>query len=119
MTDPYFLETLVACDLLPFERPFVVAHEWSHLAGIADEGDANFVGWLTCLRGSASHQYSGWLFLYGEVVARARRRATAARRRRTLAEGLGPILTAIRERLLAACQSRRVARPAGGSTTAT
>ena len=33
MTDPFFLETLVAGELLPFERPFVVAHEWSHLAG--------------------------------------------------------------------------------------
>jgi hypothetical protein len=69
MTDPYFLETLVASDLLPFERPFVVAHEWSHLAGFADEGEANFVGWLTCVRGSAAARYSGWLFLYGEVAA--------------------------------------------------
>ena len=68
MTDPFFLETLVAADLLPFERPFVVAHEWSHLAGFADEGEANFVGWLTCVRGSASDQYSGWLALYGELA---------------------------------------------------
>ncbi len=69
MTDPYLLETLVTGDLLPFERPFVVAHEWSHLAGYADEGEANFVGWLTCLRGAEADQYSGWLFLYGELVA--------------------------------------------------
>jgi hypothetical protein len=68
MTDPYFLETLVADELLPFERPFVVAHEWSHLAGYADEGEANFVGWLTCLRGTEADQYSGWLFLYGELL---------------------------------------------------
>ena len=82
MTDPYFLETLIARDLLPFERPFVVAHEWSHLAGYADEGEANFVGWLTCLRGSDSDQYSGWLFLYGETMASVRpdvRPAIAAR----------------------------------------
>jgi Protein of unknown function (DUF3810) len=72
MTDPYFLETLVAGDLLPFERPFVVAHEWSHLAGYADEGEANFVGWLTCLRGSDGDQYSGWLFLYGEILGSVR-----------------------------------------------
>ncbi|PYR42889.1 MAG: hypothetical protein DMF93_04575 [Acidobacteria bacterium] len=52
MTDPLFLETLVASDVLPFERPFVVAHEWSHLAGFADEGDANFVGFLACTRSS-------------------------------------------------------------------
>ncbi len=69
MTDPFFLETLVASDLLPFERPFIVAHEWSHLAGYADEGEANFVGWLTCVRGAAPAQYSGWLFLFGELTS--------------------------------------------------
>lgn len=67
MTDPYFLETLVAGELSPVERPFIVAHEWSHLAGIADEGDANFVGWLTCMRGARAHQYSASLLLYAEL----------------------------------------------------
>jgi hypothetical protein len=67
-TDPFFLETLLASDLLPFERPFVVAHEWSHLAGFADEGEANFMGWLTCVRGDAPTQYSGWLFLYEQLM---------------------------------------------------
>lgn len=69
MTDPFFLETLVAGGLLPFEQPFVVAHEWSHLAGFADEGEANFLGWLTCVRGSDAARYSGWLFLYRELDA--------------------------------------------------
>ena len=68
MTDPFFLETLVESDLLPIERPFVVAHEWSHLAGFADEGEANFGGWLTCVRGDSAAQYSGWLFLFGELT---------------------------------------------------
>lgn len=68
MTDPYFLETLVSSGLLPVERPFVIAHEWSHLAGFADEGEANFVGWLAALRGGPAAQYSAWLFLYGQVV---------------------------------------------------
>ena len=91
MTDPLLLETLVASDVLPFERPVVVAHEWSHLAGVADEGEANYVGWLTCVRGSSREQYSGWLFLYGEMLARAlpprRPRVAVARaaRRRTRA----------------------------------
>lgn len=78
MTDPFFLETLVASDLLPFERPFVIAHEWSHLAGFADEGEANFVGWLTCLRGSVPVQYSGWLSLYAEIIGGLPRRDRAA-----------------------------------------
>ena len=68
MTDPFFLETLVESDLLPVERPFVIAHEWSHLAGFADEGEANFAGWLTCMRGGAAARYSGWLFLFGEMM---------------------------------------------------
>jgi hypothetical protein len=68
MTGPFFLETLANGTLLPFERAATVAHEWSHLAGYADESEANFVGWLVCMRGPASAQYSGWLSLYGTVV---------------------------------------------------
>ena len=68
MTGPFFLETLANQTLLPFERPATVAHEWSHLAGYADESEANFLGWLVCMRGSASDQYSGWLSLYFTVL---------------------------------------------------
>jgi hypothetical protein len=68
MVDPFALEVLVNPDLLPWERPFVAAHEWSHLAGFADESEASFVGWLACLRGDEAAQYSGWLFLYWEVM---------------------------------------------------
>ena len=99
MIDPFFLETLIASDLLPFERPFIVAHEWSHLAGIADEGEANFVGWLACARASPAAQYSGWLFLYRELAA-----AVPERDRPSVAARLGPgpraDLRAIRERFL-------------------
>ncbi len=98
MTDPFFLETLVESDLLAVERPFVVAHEWSHLAGFADEGEANFAGWLTCVRGGAPAQYSGWLFLFGELVnsvPRADRAALMA----SLAEGPRSDLRAIAARL--------------------
>jgi len=98
MTDPVFLETLLATDLLPFERPFVIAHEWSHLGGLADEGEANVAGWLACLRGLPAHQYSGWLFMYGELarVIPARDRAALTAR---LASGPRADLRAIRERL--------------------
>jgi len=68
MVDPLVLEVLVNPDLLPWERPFVAAHEWSHLAGFADESEASFVGWLACIRSHAAAQYSGWLFLYWEVA---------------------------------------------------
>ena len=85
MTDPFFLETLVVSDLLPFERPLVIAHEWSHLAGLTDEGEANFAGWLACVRGSPADQYSGWLFLYQELAAVLTRPD-----RQALAAALGP-----------------------------
>jgi hypothetical protein len=64
MTDPIFLEVILNPDLLAVELPEVLAHEWSHLAGYADESEANFLAWLTCLRGDALAQYSGWLSAY-------------------------------------------------------
>ena len=67
MVNPFGLEVLANPDLLPFERPFVAAHEWSHLAGYANESEANFVGWLTCIRSDVPAQYSGWLFLFWQV----------------------------------------------------
>ena len=98
MTDPFFLETLVSSRILPFERAFVVAHEWAHLAGIADEGEANFVGWLACRRGRPGDQYSGWLFLYSELA-----RGLSGRDRAAIAATLdaGPRgdLQAIRDRI--------------------
>jgi hypothetical protein len=97
MTDPYFLETLIQDDLLPFERPMVVAHEWGHLAGYADESEASFAGWLTCVHGSISDQYSGWLFMFEELAAVVRTRDRPDLFRR-LASGPLADLRAIGER---------------------
>jgi hypothetical protein len=81
MVNPFALEVMANPDLLPIEQPFVAAHEWAHLAGYADESEANFVGWLTCLQGDAPAKYSGWMFLYwqlsGEVSADDRTRLNA------------------------------------------
>jgi uncharacterized protein DUF3810 len=80
MTDPFFLEVIINPDTLPFERPFVVAHEWAHLAGYANEAEANFVAWLACSHGDAMARYSGWLVIYENVAAslpRAERTALA------------------------------------------
>lgn len=73
MVNPFGLEVLVNPDLLPFERPFVAAHEWAHLAGRADESEANFVGWLACLRAGPAAEYSAWMFLYWQVNGEVRR----------------------------------------------
>jgi hypothetical protein len=67
MVNPLALEVLANPDLLPYERPAVAAHEWAHLAGYADESEANFVGWLTCVRAGVPAQYSAWLNLYWQV----------------------------------------------------
>ena len=85
MTNPFGLDVLRNPDLLPFERPFVAAHEWAHLAGFANEAEANFIGWLTCLHGDARSQYSGWLFLYWQV-----RGELPAGEREALARALAP-----------------------------
>lgn len=97
MTDPFFLETLIASDTLPFERAQTVAHEWAHLAGFTDEGEANFVGWLASVNGSTSTRYSGWLFMYAEAIGglpSSVARAVAAE----LGEGPRADLRAMRER---------------------
>jgi hypothetical protein len=69
MTDPFFLETLVNAEVLPIERPFVVAHEWSHLAGYAHESEANFLGWLIGLHAGPQAQYSSWLAIYFHLAS--------------------------------------------------
>jgi hypothetical protein len=78
MTDPIFLEVILNPDVLPFERPFVLAHEWAHLAGYADESEANFVAWLACSRGDAAARYSGWLAAYQHTLAAIPRRDRAS-----------------------------------------
>jgi hypothetical protein len=61
MTNPFALEVVVDRSQLPFERPFVAAHEWAHLAGYASEDEASFIGWLVCLHGPPGAQYSAEL----------------------------------------------------------
>jgi hypothetical protein len=98
MINPFGLEVLQNPDLLPFERPFIAAHEWAHLAGYADESEASFVGWVTCMQSDVPSRYSGWLFLYwqinGEVDADARTQLAGA-----LAAGPREDINAVVERL--------------------
>jgi hypothetical protein len=89
MTDPFFLEIVVNPDVLPSERPFVLAHEWAHLAGFADESEANFIAWLTCLRAARDAQYSGWLAAYQHIAS-----GLPLPDRRALAQALSPAVRA-------------------------
>ncbi|HKU81618.1 MAG TPA: DUF3810 family protein [Candidatus Tumulicola sp.] len=65
--NPLTLNVQLAGDVLWFERPFDLAHEWSHVAAYAREDEANYLAIVTCLRSpDPVVRYSGWieLFLY-------------------------------------------------------
>ncbi|MDB5043600.1 MAG: hypothetical protein JWN27_4326 [Candidatus Eremiobacteraeota bacterium] len=75
MYSPFAFETLLNTDFLPFEVPRALAHEWSHAAGFTDEGDANYIGTLTCLRSDDPLiRYSGAFWTYGDLPESERRR---------------------------------------------
>jgi hypothetical protein len=97
MTDPFFLETLVNGTVLPFERPFIAAHEWAHLAGYADESEANFIGWLVCLQGPPAAEYSGHLALLWQLLP-ALPRGERERAVRQLSDGVRADLNAMAAR---------------------
>ena len=80
MINPWGLEVIVNPEVLPVEQPFVIAHEWGHLAGWARESEASYAGWLTCREGDAAARYSGWLSLYWHL------RGALPRDRRTAIE---------------------------------
>ena len=69
MVNPFVLESIVHPNLLPFERPMVLAHEWAHLAGFADEADASAVGWLACMLGDPDLAYSAHLSVVLEAAS--------------------------------------------------
>jgi hypothetical protein len=62
--NPFGYEVILDNETLSFEQPFLLAHEWAHLAGFADESEANFIGILACLRSDVPViRYSGRLNL--------------------------------------------------------
>jgi len=72
---PFSFETMLNASFLPVEVPRALAHEWSHAAGFTDEGDANYIGTLACLRSDDPLiRYSGAFWTYGDLPAAQRRR---------------------------------------------
>jgi len=70
--NPLTLESQLAPDLLWFEVPFSLAHEWSHVAAFAREDEANYIGLLACIRDpDPVARYSGWLELLLALPPRA------------------------------------------------
>lgn len=65
---PFSFETLLNTSFLPVEVPRALAHEWAHVAGFTDEGDANYIGTVACLRSDDPLiQYSGAFWTYDEL----------------------------------------------------
>lgn len=98
MLNPVALESIVHPDLLPLERPMVLAHEWAHLAGLADEADASALAWLACVTGDAGLAYSAHLFVVLETAS-AMPRADWVAIRETLSPGVREDIAALAERL--------------------
>jgi hypothetical protein len=78
---PFSFETLLNAEFLPFEVPRALAHEWSHAGGFTDEGDANYIGTVACLRSKDPLiRYSGAFWTYYELPEKDRRRLHLDRR---------------------------------------
>lgn len=72
---PFGFETLLNASFLTVEEPRALAHEWAHVGGFTDEGDANYIGTLACLRSSDPLiRYSGAFWTYGELPESERRK---------------------------------------------
>jgi Protein of unknown function (DUF3810) len=72
---PFSFETFLNASFLPFEVPRALAHEWAHVGGFTDEGDANYIGTLACLRSDDPLiRYSGAYWTYSELPETQRRR---------------------------------------------
>jgi hypothetical protein len=66
---PFFGEGYISAGLLPFERPFTLAHEMAHGFGFNDEGVANFLAFLACDQAeNQAVKYSGRLAYWNSVA---------------------------------------------------
>jgi hypothetical protein len=64
-TDPWTHEINLDRATFEFERPAAFAHEWGHIAGFADESEANYVSVLaSTLSDDPLLRYSGWLLVW-------------------------------------------------------
>lgn len=58
---PFALEGHLDDGLHPIEKPFVMAHELAHANAFTDEGECNFIGFITCINSDDPFvAYSGW-----------------------------------------------------------
>ncbi|MDD6175427.1 MAG: DUF3810 domain-containing protein [Firmicutes bacterium] len=62
---PFTIEANYNCDTVAYTIPVTVCHELSHLRGFMREDEANFIGYLACVRsGNTAFAYSGEMLAY-------------------------------------------------------
>lgn len=62
---PFFGEFTLNADLQPHEYASVYAHEYAHLLGVANEGEANFYSFLVCTSArDRSMRFSGYYHIF-------------------------------------------------------
>jgi hypothetical protein len=72
--DPFGWDVVIDSRLTRWERPFTIAHEWTHLAGFASETEANFSAAIACTTAADPIvRYSGWINIYDVLPENTRK----------------------------------------------
>jgi len=71
---PFTMEANYNTVMYPVNRPATMCHELSHTKGIILEDEANFFGFLACIRSDEPYlQYSGYLSVLGYLAAQVKK----------------------------------------------
>ena len=66
---PFFCEFTLNGDIRPHDYPAIYAHEYAHLLGIANEGEANFYSYIVCTASSdKAVKFSGYYHIFFHVL---------------------------------------------------
>lgn len=66
---PFFCEFTLNGDIRPHDYPAIYAHEFAHLLGIANEGEANFYSYIVCTASSdKTVKFSGYYHIFFHVL---------------------------------------------------
>lgn len=85
---PFTLEANYNTTMYPLNAPATICHELSHLKGVIMEDEANFFGFLACIRSPDPYlRYSGYLSVLG-YVSREVRKTVPKEVRRTMTQPL-------------------------------
>ena len=66
---PFFCEFTLNGDIRPHDYPAIYAHEFAHLLGIANEGEANFYSYIVCTASSdKAVKFCGYYHIFFHVL---------------------------------------------------